>query len=358
MTIISEDAGILIECIGGELFVDSRLIADRLGIEHESFLETLDAHRVKAEAAFGVFRAETGKPQKGSRGGRPQNFFFLNEDQATFLMTLSRNTPQVVDAKISVVKSFSMARKLLKDKADPQPSITPEHVEAYQFDRDTFTPWALDNPTASTILLGWKSPALAQALPPDPVQRLEARSIEPAIVLPDERLIDLIDNLSLAANRAGLAGNKSIKEAEFLDQRFARLRSEILQLEAENDRLKLDASDRADLETQISRLETLVAEQESQILQKSVEVQENDLRIQVLEKRIKSLDKSLLKKENTQLKSSIEKWKKEERSLLVQIEILERELGKYRSKCAACTHAVPVQATICPVKPMFQLPGR
>ncbi|MGL5065188.1 MAG: hypothetical protein ACRC62_34900 [Microcoleus sp.] len=155
--------------------------------------------------------------------------------------------------------------KQMKLGSTPQPAITPEHVEAYQFDRDTFTPWALDNPTASTILLGWKSPAMAQALPPDSVQQLKPRSIEPTVVLPDERLIDLIDNLSLAANRAGLAGNKSIKEAEFLDQRFARLRSEILAIEAENDRLKSDASERVDLETQIARLETLVAEQVEQI---------------------------------------------------------------------------------------------
>jgi hypothetical protein len=46
----------------GELVVDSRLIAERLGIEHRSFLETVENYRTQVEQAFGVLRFETAKP--------------------------------------------------------------------------------------------------------------------------------------------------------------------------------------------------------------------------------------------------------------------------------------------------------
>lgn len=98
----------------GELFVDSRLIAERLGIEHESFLKTLETYQTQIEQAFGVFRFEIGKPTS-PQGGRPSRFVFLNEDQATFVMTLSRNSPEVVQAKIDLVVAFASAKARLKE---------------------------------------------------------------------------------------------------------------------------------------------------------------------------------------------------------------------------------------------------
>lgn len=98
----------------GQLVVDSRLIAEELGIEHESFMRTLDNNKDVAEEAFGVFRFEIGKPVTGSKGGRPEKYVLLTEDQATFLMTLSRNTPEVVQCKIKLVKAFSRAKELLR----------------------------------------------------------------------------------------------------------------------------------------------------------------------------------------------------------------------------------------------------
>lgn len=96
----------------GDLYVDSRLIAERLGIEHRSFLETLDSYESQIQQAFGVLRFQTAKPP-GAKGGRPLRFVFLNEDQATFVMTLSRNSPEVVRCKVDLVQSFAKAKKLL-----------------------------------------------------------------------------------------------------------------------------------------------------------------------------------------------------------------------------------------------------
>lgn len=97
----------------GILVVDSRLIAERLGIAHDNFLQTLEKHKASIQEAFGVFLFETGKPPLGSKGGRPEKYALLTEEQATVLMTLSRNTPQVVALKIALVKAFTEAKAKL-----------------------------------------------------------------------------------------------------------------------------------------------------------------------------------------------------------------------------------------------------
>jgi Phage regulatory protein Rha (Phage_pRha) len=94
----------------GELVVDSRLIADRLQIEHESFLKTLDTYENQIQQAFGILRFEIGKIEGR---GRPPRYALLSEDQATFVMTLSRNSPEVVQCKIELVQAFSKAKKML-----------------------------------------------------------------------------------------------------------------------------------------------------------------------------------------------------------------------------------------------------
>jgi phage regulator Rha-like protein len=98
---------------GDVLVVDSRLIAERLGIEHESFLRTLDTYQTQIEGAFGILRFEIGKIEGR---GRPQKYAFLTEDQATFVMTLSRNTPEVLQCKIDLVLAFSRAKQLLLEQ--------------------------------------------------------------------------------------------------------------------------------------------------------------------------------------------------------------------------------------------------
>jgi phage regulator Rha-like protein len=109
------------EIPGSVLIVDSRLIAERLGIEHINFMETIGDYQTQIDQAFGVVRFETEKPPRGSRGGRPQRYALLTEDQATFLMTLSRNTPEVVQCKIDLVVAFSKAKDLLANrKPDPK----------------------------------------------------------------------------------------------------------------------------------------------------------------------------------------------------------------------------------------------
>lgn len=103
----------------GTLVVDSRLVAERLAIEHRSFSDTISEYQTQIEQRFGVLRFETAKPQTGSKGGRPQRYALLSEDQATFLMTLSRNTPEVVECKLDLVDAFSKAKQQLRYRSIP-----------------------------------------------------------------------------------------------------------------------------------------------------------------------------------------------------------------------------------------------
>ncbi|MBN3788297.1 Rha family transcriptional regulator [Burkholderia sp. Ac-20353] len=94
----------------GESRVDSRVIAAYLGQTHQHVRELIEDHRQHFER-FGVLRFETGKPPRGSAGGRPERFALINEDQCYFLLSLSRNTERVVDLKARLVLAFREARE-------------------------------------------------------------------------------------------------------------------------------------------------------------------------------------------------------------------------------------------------------
>ena len=97
--------------------VDSRLIADQLGVKHINTRELIEQY-LSDFAEFGVCRFETEKPLQGSIGGRPEKFALLNEDQSYLLLTYTQNTPQARELKKRLVRAFGERRRRL---ANPQP---------------------------------------------------------------------------------------------------------------------------------------------------------------------------------------------------------------------------------------------
>lgn len=89
----------------GEMRVDSRLLAERLGIEHKNTLSLLEKYS-DSFGRLGTFAFQTRKS-----AGRPERFALLNEDQSYFLLSLSRNTDAVVDLKLNLVIAFREARQ-------------------------------------------------------------------------------------------------------------------------------------------------------------------------------------------------------------------------------------------------------
>jgi phage regulator Rha-like protein len=103
---------ITLSSIGSTAVVDSRIIAEQLGIEHDSFMKNVKSYQVEIEQAFGVLRFEI---EISNSVGQPPKFILLTEDQATFILSLSRNTPQVIKCKIGLVKAFSHQKAKLAE---------------------------------------------------------------------------------------------------------------------------------------------------------------------------------------------------------------------------------------------------
>ncbi len=95
------------------LVVDSRLIAQELGIQHESFIKTIKKYLTEIEE-FGHLRFEVGTVTNSVGARNTTISCYLNEEQATYVMTLSKNTDKVRQCKRALVKAFSQAKEVIK----------------------------------------------------------------------------------------------------------------------------------------------------------------------------------------------------------------------------------------------------
>lgn len=89
--------------------VDSRLLAQHLGNKHRPTMALIEKHRERFES-FGKVLFQKA-PSADSRTGQRERYACLNEDQALFLLTLSRNTERVVELKLRLIKAFGEARR-------------------------------------------------------------------------------------------------------------------------------------------------------------------------------------------------------------------------------------------------------
>ena len=93
----------------------SLAIADGTNNEHRSILQLINRH-IKRFEKFGAVSYNSAfqmRNSKRSQQGRPTRIAVLNEAQATLLMTMMKNTPRVLDFKVSLVDAFFKARDLL-----------------------------------------------------------------------------------------------------------------------------------------------------------------------------------------------------------------------------------------------------
>ena len=110
-------SNLTIENKDGQLVVDSRLIAQELGIEHKTLKDTIKSYEEKLTIGLNTkLRRETLKGKSLPQGGfgTGEIVYWLTEDQATFVMMLRRNTEQVVNAKLHLANAFSKAKGALQ----------------------------------------------------------------------------------------------------------------------------------------------------------------------------------------------------------------------------------------------------
>jgi phage regulator Rha-like protein len=110
----------------GVIVIDSVSIADVLEIQHKNFLETVEAARPLMEPVFGIVTFKTRNYNESSTVGRPSKIALLNEAQATYVMTLCRNSDAVLKAKLQLVKAFMAAKQLIQSNIVEAPQVVQE----------------------------------------------------------------------------------------------------------------------------------------------------------------------------------------------------------------------------------------
>ena len=104
---------------GNQPVTTSLIIAEGTNNEHESVMRLIKEHKTAFEEDWGVVRfsdLKSGNPQ----GGRPMKVALLNEPQATFLITLLRNSEIVVKFKKRLVRDFYKMREILLNQQNTQ----------------------------------------------------------------------------------------------------------------------------------------------------------------------------------------------------------------------------------------------
>lgn len=110
-----------------EARVDSRLLAQHLGNQHENVMRLLRDYRTDFEL-LGILRFQTGEI---TGRGQPAKFAFLNEDQAYLLLAYSRNTAKVRALKVKLVLAFREARRAAELHAEYLPTYHALHDQVH-----------------------------------------------------------------------------------------------------------------------------------------------------------------------------------------------------------------------------------
>jgi len=97
----------IVKMVKGILLVSTLDIWEGLGVEHRAIIALIQ----KYELEFQSIRAFTFQMLKSK--GRPTPFCLLDEEQATFLITLMRNSAEVVPFKLRLTREFYRMRREL-----------------------------------------------------------------------------------------------------------------------------------------------------------------------------------------------------------------------------------------------------
>lgn len=105
---------VLIKPIGSRMepYTTADTVAEYAKVKRKTVNDLIRKHEKDLEE-FGVLRFEIALPTQGSKGGRPEKLYHLNEQQATLLITYLKNTEPVRKFKKALVRGFFKARQEL-----------------------------------------------------------------------------------------------------------------------------------------------------------------------------------------------------------------------------------------------------
>jgi phage regulator Rha-like protein len=123
-------------CINAIPFTTSDVIAEYAKIGYRSVQRTIEKHQNRLEK-FGQVRFEI-TAVKNSRGTNDKKIYYLNEPQATLLITFLKNTDIVADFKTELVRQFYLMHYELQKRQMNRIQLLPT--------RRTLTDEIQDNP--------------------------------------------------------------------------------------------------------------------------------------------------------------------------------------------------------------------
>lgn len=95
-----------------EPYTKADIISAYAQVQRKTVNDLIRKHEKDLEE-FGVLRFEIALPPPGSKGGRPEKIYHLNEQQATLLITYLKNTEPVRRFKKALVREFFNVRQEL-----------------------------------------------------------------------------------------------------------------------------------------------------------------------------------------------------------------------------------------------------
>ncbi|OJU55282.1 MAG: hypothetical protein BGN93_19690 [Acinetobacter sp. 39-4] len=99
----------------GQPMTSTMQIALGLGIQHATIIKLVRTYMPDFQE-FGLVRFKIQPRLEGQHGGGEAKFVPLNEQQATFLMTLMRNSPRGIEFKKALVKAFFETREFIRSQ--------------------------------------------------------------------------------------------------------------------------------------------------------------------------------------------------------------------------------------------------
>lgn len=109
----------LVETRGQQAWTTSEVVAEGCELNHQTVLRLVRKYQTDFEE-LGLLGFEIRPRLTGKHGGGDTEFAILNEDQATYLITLFRNSPIVRRFKLALVKAFRRAMdQISRDFANP-----------------------------------------------------------------------------------------------------------------------------------------------------------------------------------------------------------------------------------------------
>lgn len=125
----------------GEPRIDSKQLARTLSNNHHAVMELVRRYEDHLKSLSHLaFQMRDGERKQG--GGKAERVALLTEDQAVFLLTLSRNSRPVVELKARLVQAFGVARRNATDrKTEYLPARNELHDRVAELAAGSKKPW-------------------------------------------------------------------------------------------------------------------------------------------------------------------------------------------------------------------------